>query len=543
MVVRSVLVCLLAVSLSLTRSFAFPQSLLTSTQDKYSLTGMVVNSATGEPIRGALVQIYINGQSSQLTGPDGKFRFDRLPAGQTPVNIRKPGFFSQQQLENGPVRFTQLVGTIGPDAPLLILKLVPEGVVFGRITTEDGEPIENLPIQLVVQGLENGRKVWRDHAGGSTNEDGEFRIAELQPGTYYLSAGPSSNPVSAASGSSNPGALGFPVVYYPAGSDLSSASPISITPGKRLEINLTMSAQSCFRVTGTIIGHGSGQYVNLQVANSVGRHFPTNPRFDPATGSFRIPCISPGAYTLFANTQNPQGHSLTASVSLNVNADLSGVHVLLLPTANIPVRTRVISSRTGSEQFSQQENYFPAYVQLVSHGSGIFESRHHSQQVGEPGSRSLEIQNVPPGTYSVEINPNGMFYVQSANSGSINLLESDLSVAAGGSPEPIEITLRDDGASLSGNVSLDNESSSAVILAFPDHSSAPPIIQPTDPKGSFSLPFLAPGEYKILAVDRVEQLEYRNPEAMRRYFSHARDLTVGPDQKEKIELELLKVGD
>ena len=46
-----------------------------------------------------------------------------------------------------------------------------------------------------------------------------------------------------------------------------------------------------------------------------------------------------------------------------------------------------------------------------------------------------------------------------------------------------------------------------------------------------------------MAVDRVEQLEYRNPEAMRRYFSHARDLTVGPDQKEKIELELLKVGD
>jgi len=214
MVVRSVLVCLLAVSLSLTRSFAFPQSLLTSTQDKYSLTGMVVNSATGEPIRGALVQIYINGQSSQLTGPDGKFRFDRLPAGQTPVNIRKPGFFSQQQLENGPVRFTQLVGTIGPDAPLLILKLVPEGVVFGRITAEDGEPIENLPIQLVVQGLENGRKVWRDHAGGSTNEDGEFRIAELQPGTYYLSAGPSSNPVSAASGSSNPGALGFRFPHF-----------------------------------------------------------------------------------------------------------------------------------------------------------------------------------------------------------------------------------------------------------------------------------------------------------------------------------------
>src|SRR5881396_3676386 len=84
MVVRSVLVCLLAVSLSLTRSFAFPQSLLTSTQDKYSLTGMVVNSATGEPIRGALVQIYINGQSSQLTGLTENSDSTDFPQGKLP---------------------------------------------------------------------------------------------------------------------------------------------------------------------------------------------------------------------------------------------------------------------------------------------------------------------------------------------------------------------------------------------------------------------------------------------------------------------------
>src|SRR5947208_14922393 len=102
MVVRSVLVCLLAVSLSLTRSFAFPQSLLTSTQDKYSLTRLVVNSATGEPIRCALVQIYIHGHSSLLTGPDGKCRFYTLRAGQTPVHTRKPGLFPQPQRKTEP---------------------------------------------------------------------------------------------------------------------------------------------------------------------------------------------------------------------------------------------------------------------------------------------------------------------------------------------------------------------------------------------------------------------------------------------------------
>lgn len=543
---RTILLFLVAVASIARPSFAFPQSLLPSSQDRYSLTGMVINSVTGEPIRGALVQIYLNGQASRLTGPDGKFQFEGLPRGQTNISVRKPGFFSPEELENQSFRFTRQLVAIGPDVSPAILKLVPEGVIYGRITAEDGEPIENLPIQLVVHRLENGRKVWQDRQGGSTNEDGEFRIAELQPGAYYLSAGPSGISVSIASGSSNPAALGFPVVYYPAGTDISSASPISVVPSKRIEINLTLFPQPCHRVSGTVTGYGQGQFVNLQVLNSAGKAVPSGYRFDPATGVLRIPCIFPGVYTLFANappvnTRNGQGRSLTATLPLTVNADLSGIHIVLLPSANIPISMRVISSRTGSEQFPQQENYFPAYVQLVSHGPGTLETRHGSQQVGEPGSARLELQNIPPGTYGVEINPNGMLYVQSATSGPTNLLESDLSIPAGGSPQPIEIALRDDGGSLTGSVSLDDRPVSATVLAYSEHSSIQPIIQPTASNGLFQLPFLAPGEYKILAVDHLEQLEYRNPEVMRKYLVRASEITLFPGRSAKIELELVKV--
>jgi hypothetical protein len=203
--------------------------------------------------------------------------------------LRKPGFFSEEELESGLPKFRRPVLDIGPDASPAILKLFPEGVIYGRITGDDGEPIENLPVQLVVQRLENGRKVWQDRQGGSTNEDGEFRIAELQPGTYYLSAGPSGSSVPVASGSSNSAALGFPVVYYPAGSDISLASPIPMVPGKRAEINFTLSPQPCFRVAGTIISYAAGQFVNLQVLNSAGKHLASGYRFDPATGGLPHP--------------------------------------------------------------------------------------------------------------------------------------------------------------------------------------------------------------------------------------------------------------
>ena len=543
MSLRTLLLSLLAAAPSAIPPFAFPQYVMPSGQDKYSLAGRVVNSLTGEPVRGALVQIYMRGQLSAFTGTDGKFQFDRLPGGQTPITVRKPGFFSEDELENRSHGFNRRVAAIGPETPPEVLKLVPEGVIYGRITADDGEPIENLPIQLVVQRIENGRKVWQDGPGGVTDEDGAFRVAELQPGNYYFSAGASWNSETIASRASRPAALGFPVVYYPAGSDISSASPISIVPGRQAEINLALSPQPCHRVSGTITGYAPGQYTNLQLFNSAGKLMSMSESFDPATGAFRIACVPRGAYTLMANAPDPQRHSLTATLPLTVNADLSGVHIILLPNANIPIRMRVISSKTGSQQFTQQENYFPAHVQLVLHNPGMFEFRYGSQQVGERGAASLELQNIASGAYGVEIVPNGPLYVQSATSGTTNLLESDLTVPAGVSPQPIEITLRDDGASLSGMVSSDNPTFNATVLAFSEHLSVPPIIQSTQSSGAFQLPFLPPGEYKILAVDHPELLEYRNPEVMRQYLSEVREVSLSPGQTAKIELDLVKVGE
>ena len=516
-------------------------SLQNSNDNKYTLQGKVVNSTTGEPIRGALVQIYFLGQTSMLTGPDGKFQFDGLPAGQSTVTVRKPGFFTEEEIQ--PSGGGQRLATTGPNTSPIVLKLIPEGVIYGKISGDDSEPIEGLPIQLLAQRLQNGRKVWEERAGATTDEEGMFRIAELHPGNYFLSAGPSRAPVTFPSKLSQSGAQGIPVTFYPSGSDLAAASPIPITPGKRFEVNLSLSPRPFYRVSGRVAGYGQGQYVSLQVLDSTGKSVANNSRFDPTNGSFQIPWIPAGAYALRADSPGAQGQALTATIPLIVNSDLSGLHIMLMPTVSIPIRMQLISSRTGSERLPEQENWSPAYVQLVSRDNGLTEMRYGAQQVGERGNSSLQLQNVAPGTYEVEINPNGMFYVQSATSGTTNLLESHLSVAPGGSMQPIEIVMRDDVASLSGNVSSDNQPLSATVMAIPERSSAQPIMQPADSNGSFQFAFLPPGAYKILAIDHPEQLEYSNPDVLRKYLSKARDTTLSADQAARIDLELVKVGE
>src|SRR5258708_33279250 len=126
-----------------------------------------------------------------------------------------------------------------------------------------------------------------------------------------------------------------------------------------------------------------GQPVNLQLRNSAGIPLPYNWRFDSATGTFRVNGVPAGAYTLHADAPDSHGHSLTTAVPLTVNADLSGLHLMLLPAVTIPIRMSIITSRTGADRISEQENYFAAYVQLVPHNAGLFQLRYGSDPVGE----------------------------------------------------------------------------------------------------------------------------------------------------------------
>jgi hypothetical protein len=63
------------------------------------------------------------------------------------------------------------------------------------------------------------------------------------------------------------------------------------------------------------------------------------------------------------------------------------------------------------------------------------------------------------------------------------------------------------------------------------------------PDGSFVSPELAPGTYRLLTFDHPEQeLEYRNPEAMRAYDSKGLVVRVAGGQKAHVQLQLLSTG-
>jgi hypothetical protein len=527
----------------------------------YALRGTVVNSVTNEPIRNALVEFYFGAQRFALTSADGTFQFDDLSyTGQGSITAKKPGYFSPQDVKtsrHSMSTHTRQV-TVAPDQPLIVLKLIPEGIISGRISGDGGEPIESLPIHLLVQSVESGQWVRQELRTANTNENGEFRLTGLAAGQYFLFLGP---------GEAEPFATqthqqtfqGYPAVFYSGASDFTSATPIEMTPGKRAEINFSLSLQPFYGVSGTVSGYPSAEGISLQFLSPTGQPIGMMYDFEPNKGTFRTQPVPPGSYTIVARAQDSRNQrTFFASRSLHLNSDLSDVHLTLLPGLTIPVSVHV--EVTHSESSVEQGQGFRRIVRgnatYTSYGDNaparvvltpkdpLEQTQYHSQRVGSADDQSLAIMNVPPGVYAAEIYADGPYYAQSARSGPTDLLREELTVAPGGSVQPLQVVLRDDFASLAGRVSYDAEVESAIVLAIPeDTPRRSQQVVVSQPEGAFQLQLLAPGAYKVLAVDRLEDFAYADPEVLRKYLSKARALTLLPDQKANVDLELTRVGE
>jgi hypothetical protein len=145
-----------------------------------------------------------------------------------------------------------------------------------------------------------------------------------------------------------------------------------------------------------------------------------------------------------------------------------------------------------------------------------------------------------PGRYSLEISTTQPWYVRSAPSGSLDLLRDELVIGAGRRPEPLELILRDDGASLKVQVLAEGKSSEGSVLLFSEQTTlANARTASAAPGVEINFAGLAPGDYKLLAFDRdtLDSLEYRNREALAPYLSKAATITLHPGEEATVNVE------
>jgi Carboxypeptidase regulatory-like domain len=530
------------------RLIAAPQAASFDNLKTRKVDGIVINAQTGHPLPHVLVELDGSTHHAALTDADGHFTFADVPrAAFITLHARKPGFFDQGN------SYTSVV--VDPKASSLELKLVPEASIFGQVTDRDGEPLEDASIQAIEVKFPEGRRQLAPVREVRTDEDGNFRMAGLQAGRYYLlvRSGTVARRILGLQ-SANGGETYPALVYFPSAGDLAGATPIDLGAGQKAHAEFSLSRGPAFKLTGTVSGVSAYKQVTPPMIVDETQHsLFTASSWNNRTGAFEFPALPAGTYTLQVYAVDSNDHGLQVTERVTVDKNVMGLNIALNQSMAISIVVRnefgpqspshncsggFSAIRRGEEVDCSQ---VPITMTLMSVDTGRFQV--NAQPISKENP-SLQLSGVMPGKYVVRVMSLVGGHVHSVRCGGVDLLREALIVPAGGQSSPIEVVLRDDGGSVKVQVHSDKQSQSGRILLLAEF--APnliPVILDIDPTGNREYGGLAPGNYKVFAFDSIEGIEYGNPEAMEKYASKSATVTVTPNGNAAVSVDLIHPGD
>jgi hypothetical protein len=570
----ALLCCCGGADLLCAKSNAAPQ------KESETIRGTVLNSVTHEPVGRALVYSQDN-RFATLTDSAGHFEFkvpsreperrserpelfagpaatplaEEISRTTTFLEARKPGFLSSQNsYPNTPPT------PASPGQKDVTIYLVPAALIAGRVTVADSDSPERIEVEIYRRQIQNGRARWISAGTFTTWSNGEFRFPELSPGAYKLFTRElmDRDPLTF-----NPrGQLyGYPPVYFPGANNFDAGSTIQLSAGATFEADLTPSRREYYPVELGIANAPEGAPLGVEVSagsrGGPGYALGYNPQAQKIQGM-----LPDGSYAVSMSSFGRPGATGTLDLSVKGGA-ATGYILTMAPNASISVN--VTEEFTSAENRGDVSISGPLNVNPGWRGHYIQVSLEPADEIGQasgaglrqptgPEDESLVLENVKPGRYWVRVDsPRG--FAASIKCGETDLLHHPLVVPAGGSSDPIELTMRDDGAQIDGiieNVPTIPGRSLIQAAQMPPHVYLIPSQDSTgqfreiwvSPDGKFSSQQIPPGDYQVLAFDRpLPELEYRNEEAMRKYHSQEKTIRLVAGQKEELRLHMISGSD
>ena len=476
--------------------------------------GSVVNSVTGEPIvRAHVAFTAARNVYSATTNSSGQWALANVGCGAGQLIVTRAGFLQSGSRPAGAIQQLNLVSGL----PLHDIKahLVPQSVAVGKVLDDQGDPIQNVQINAMSARVVDGRLRFQQTGTASTNDLGEYRLASLASGKYIFCA--HSNPA--------PGPLAVQTITadscYPGPPEGGAASAMDVAAGRESKVDFTMSQIVAIHIRGTVTGLPEGRTLGVALTRRGSEIGPGAPAY-PAQAQngkfdFRVP---PGSYMLTADYFEG-GKRFSARVPVDAgSSDVDNVLVHLDTTFSVTGVVRVVSS---SGRAPGQFGFMLRPSESVV-GTG--------QLKWDPDHTSFTMTDMVPGSFRVDPNPPAGFYVASATLAGQDILHNEIPIsqAAG----PIEITLRDDGGAIEGDiVDAAGQPAAAGVLLLKGSTRAANLIQPN---GHFKLQGIAPGDYTIYAFDDVTSVQYADPDWMRRNGTGGASVTVSAGQTTQLKL-------
>ena len=503
----------------------------------YEVHGTVVNGATGKALSRALV-FSPDRRLATMTDSAGHFHLQlslppRPDSGSTGFASAGPYAFGGELM-----LMAQRPGYLPTELPTMLamddklsatectLSIMPAGVLVGRGSAANTGSAHNVRVSLLQHRVQSGAYIWSQAGSATTNSHGEFRFGNLRAGEYTVMTAEWAGEVTAG----QPGITvtdQYPPVYLGDASALANAGKLQIHPGEVAHTDLHLRLARYYPVRIPVSSPTTQAPVSVRVVGE-GRNPGYALAYSAREGAVHG-TLPNGSYTLLL-TSNGQPSSF-ATVPLHVQgAPVELAPVTLAPEPRVPVRVHSeVSAKNSSAAVHLN-------VMLRSEDGGGM-----AQGSNQAGGDEFFVESAPPGEYFVDARPSGG-YVSAMSANGVDLLHHPLALGSSSTAEAIDITVRDDGAVLSGKITAGDEPlpQRAFVLLLPTNSGAQFSQAFAGFDGSFSLSNLAPGTYRAFAVRSPSmQIPYRDPEAMHAYDGKGTTFTATAGEQVHVDVPLL----
>jgi protocatechuate 3,4-dioxygenase beta subunit len=528
-------------------------------------------------------------QKMRETDASGGFEFTGLPAGRYTINVVSGGPYMRSPSES--------VQLSDGGSATVTFRLERTGAITGKIFDETGDPMPRAQIRASRWDSSGGvRRLVSAGMGQNTSNDlGEYRLWDLPPGDYFVSASYTSAMGPAILQDVDEPRLGYAPTYYPGTPAMDSALRITVRSGQDSPgIDIPLQRAKMGRVIVAVVDSMGSPMSNRGFVQ-------LTPRSDAAQGgvgmarrpdgTFMSGEVPPGDYYLFGNQSSPDagpnspgtsegaivpisvmGDEIAVTLQLNRGATIKG-HVTVegkmpdpMPVgrgggsgaAGATGQARVtVSARTGS---SPTQSYMPGT------------STGRPAPMAEDGS--FELTGVRG---FVRLTASGLRGVlKSVTKGTQDILTNPLELTGTERITDVEVVFTTDTGSIDGTVtdSRGEPASGAMVLVFSEDASrwfegSPYVRQlrsvtaaaassaaqrapapgsmpsgmnnPREP-GSIMSASMVPGRYAIVAFEPTanQAMPAYDPEALEKLRSKATSVTVTAGQTATVQLKTIK---
>lgn len=529
---------------------------LTAAPKTFQISGTVVHAQTGEPLAQTRITIgpptagsrnQFPDLQSVVTGEDGRFLFKNVSSGKYALVAERHGFPRQAFDEHEYFSSAIAVGP-GKVSENLVFRLLPEGSISGRVSDEEGDPVENCQVMLFEKQVQNGEQGTFMQTQVPTDDQGVYHFGHLRSGNYFIvvsaqpwysrfkpqpaPANPEENPNTQANNNNAEFDRAFPLTYYPAADDPSGASPIAIQPGSQLTADVTLRSVPAIHLRLTNVSSDPSQNVQATLTQSIFGHsgYYVNAQNTRTGSDFEIIGFAPGHYDINLQTYTRDNNRMTASGSRRQTA-------ALLRDGEIDASKGEESAQvSGIVEFEGSANP-PANAWIQLHNRGSVQG--HSNRILPDGK--FEPLTILPGRYEVFVSNSAGFFVKSIAADGAKVFSHTIEVKDSGSVQLAVVLSKGVGA-IDGIVLRDEKpiAGAMVVLVPQDPKDNLSLFRrdQSDSDGTFSLRGVLPGKYTLLAIENGWDLEWTNPTVLQRYMAKGETVLVEPQGKYNLAVKL-----